>query len=95
MHDIICEEDQVLHVLVRLDSEYDSFVASISSRFEVCRMQDIVALLLAHENKLEQHNILSDTTSMTVNVATKNLNYVMNPSGGRRLHHSKKSSNKM
>ena len=30
---IICEEDQVLHVLVRLDSEYDSFAASISSRF--------------------------------------------------------------
>ena len=30
---------------------------------------------------------------MIVNVATNNLNYMMNPSQGRRLYHSKQYSN--
>ncbi|KAJ9708852.1 hypothetical protein PVL29_000718 [Vitis rotundifolia] len=47
------KKDQILHVLVGLGSKCDSFVASISLGFELCRMQDIVALLLAHKNRLE------------------------------------------
>ena len=50
---VISVEDQILHVLVGLGSEYDSFIASISLGFELCCTQDIVALLLAHDKRLE------------------------------------------
>ncbi|PON92317.1 hypothetical protein TorRG33x02_119460, partial [Trema orientale] len=53
---IVTEEDQILYILIGLSSDYYSLVVSVTSRVEPYRLQDVTALLLAHENRLEQQH---------------------------------------
>lgn len=62
---IIFEEDQVVHILAGLGSDYDSFVVSMTSQFETVRLPDLCAMLLAHECILDQS---ATPEPMTVNL---------------------------
>ena len=49
----ITEEDQVLHIVYGLCHEYDPVVVPITSRTEPYTLNDVGALLLSFENRLE------------------------------------------
>lgn len=50
---IVSEEDQILHILADLGFEYDAFVISIITWIEPLRFQEVCAMLLAHESRLD------------------------------------------
>ena len=69
----VSKEDQVLHVLVGLSSEYDSFVIYITTRIELSKFEDIAALLITHETRVEQHlHSLIEINSLDINMNTSN-----------------------
>ena len=82
---IVSEEDQILHVLAGLSPEYDSFIISIITRTEPSKFEDIVALLMIHETKLEQyfHNSF-EINSLDINTLMSNPNIIMRFRLGRR-----------
>lgn len=50
----INEDDQILHVLSGLGSEYNPVMVSITTKSEACTMREVCALLLSFENRLEE-----------------------------------------
>lgn len=49
----ITEEDQILHILSGLGTEYDSVMVTITSKADSWKVQDVNALLLSFESRLE------------------------------------------
>lgn len=45
----VSEEDQILHILARLGSEYDASIVYVTKRIEILHLQVICAMKLAHE----------------------------------------------
>lgn len=69
----LSEEDQILHVLGGVGTEFDSVVIYFTSRVETLTLSEVGALLSAHETRLEALNVKIDTTVEvnTVTVAPK------------------------
>lgn len=67
----LSEEDQILHVLAGLGSEYDAVMVSITSKTEPFNLKDVTSLLLSYESRLEastQINTEGSQPSANVNV---------------------------
>ncbi|KAI9185996.1 hypothetical protein LWI28_012856 [Acer negundo] len=62
------EEDKIMYVLSGLGAEYDSFVIPITSMQNYYTMPEIIALLLTHEARIEQH---TQTETLNVNLTNK------------------------
>lgn len=83
---IVFEDDQILHVLVGLSHMYDAFIVFITSRSEPLKFEDIIALLMENETKLEQHHHnLIENSSLDINIATLNSNITPHFSQGKKI----------
>ncbi|KAK6131759.1 hypothetical protein DH2020_034493 [Rehmannia glutinosa] len=49
----LSEEDQIMHVLTGLGSDYNALMVSVTSRFEPLSMVELQALLMSYEARLE------------------------------------------
>ncbi|KAJ0075595.1 hypothetical protein Patl1_34689 [Pistacia atlantica] len=67
-------EDVITYVVLGLGHEYDSFVASISTRTSKVTMEEIYSLLLTTEARLSRHQLSSPTQPTFVNVAQRQYN---------------------
>uniref|UniRef100_A0A803PY32 Integrase catalytic domain-containing protein n=1 Tax=Cannabis sativa TaxID=3483 RepID=A0A803PY32_CANSA len=56
----IDEQDVILQLLNGLGPEYDSVVSGITSRSDLLTFDEVQALLMAHESRLEHHNTVND-----------------------------------
>uniref|UniRef100_A0A803PEN8 Retrovirus-related Pol polyprotein from transposon TNT 1-94-like beta-barrel domain-containing protein n=1 Tax=Cannabis sativa TaxID=3483 RepID=A0A803PEN8_CANSA len=56
----ITNQDLVLHLLNGLGLEFNSVVSSITSRSDLLLFEEVQALLLSHETRLEHHNSVVD-----------------------------------
>ena len=82
---VVYEEDQILHVLVGLSPEYDSFVIYVTTRTEPSKFEDIAALLMTHETRLKQHLHSSvEINSLDINTTMSNPNITTHFGPGKR-----------
>ena len=68
----IADEDQILHILGGLGSEYDTVMVTVTSKANVWSMQDVGALLLTFDSRLDsskQLSITSEGSQPSVNIA--------------------------
>lgn len=68
----IADEDQILHILGGLGSEYDPIMVTVTSKANVWSVQDVGALLLTFESRQEsskQLSITSEGSELSVNIA--------------------------
>ncbi|TXG51461.1 hypothetical protein EZV62_023985 [Acer yangbiense] len=75
---VICEDDKIIYVLGGLGPEYDPFVIPITSINGCYSLPEIIALLLTHEARLEQH---TQSESLTINMAANSQNFNQNRKG--------------
>lgn len=69
----LSEEDQILHILAGLGSEYDAVMVSITSKTEPFSLKDVSSLLLSYESRLETTNQVSVEASLpSANIAVPN-----------------------
>lgn len=71
----LTEEEQVLHVLSGLGSEYDLVMVTITSKIEPFSLKDTQALFLRYESRLEgfsSTSVNSKGSALSANVATQN-----------------------
>uniref|UniRef100_A0A803NKT0 Integrase catalytic domain-containing protein n=1 Tax=Cannabis sativa TaxID=3483 RepID=A0A803NKT0_CANSA len=52
--------DLVLHLLNGLGPEFDSVISSITSRSDTLSLEEVQALLISHESRLEKHSSVMD-----------------------------------
>ena len=65
----ILDQDKIMNLLARLGFDYNVVVTSISARDNQLSLEDIHSLLLTFEHRLEQHNSVDETGTMTTNFA--------------------------
>lgn len=74
--------DLVLHLLNGLGPEFDPVVSGITSRSDVLSLEEIQALLMSHEARLERHVSVMDLSSkLAANLAVGNRSGPFRPSG--------------
>src|SRR5436305_2077511 len=49
----LSEEDQIMHILGGLNSDYNPVMVSVTSKIDVYTLKDVCALLLSYEGRLE------------------------------------------
>ena len=61
---VLFEKDHILHLLVGLSSKNDPLTISIISKTERFKFEDVAALLMTHETRIEQrlHNLVEINT---------------------------------
>ncbi|KAH6770031.1 hypothetical protein C2S52_014834 [Perilla frutescens var. hirtella] len=59
----VTDEDQILHILSGLGSDYDAVMVTITSRSESWRLQDVHALLMTFEARLESTHLISTSNT--------------------------------
>ncbi|XP_060957927.1 retrovirus-related Pol polyprotein from transposon RE2 isoform X2 [Cannabis sativa] len=75
--------DLILHLLNGLGPEFDSVVSSITSRSENLSLEEVQALLMSHESRLERHTTVLDiSTKMAANLT------LGSRTGGNRHYHN-------
>ncbi|KAH6787022.1 hypothetical protein C2S52_006574 [Perilla frutescens var. hirtella] len=82
----VSEEDQILHVLSGLRSEYDSVMVTITSKCENWSIGDVQALLLSFESRLESFRgtvINIDGSQPPANIFTHSSNQRNGPFAGQ------------
>lgn len=80
----ISYEDQILHIISGLGSEYDSIMVSIISRVEPHFVANVHALLLSFKLRLESHSapvINVDSSQLSLNTFMQNLQRKINQTG--------------
>uniref|UniRef100_A0A803NPY8 Integrase catalytic domain-containing protein n=1 Tax=Cannabis sativa TaxID=3483 RepID=A0A803NPY8_CANSA len=66
----IDDQDLILQLLNGLGPEYDPVVSGITARSDVLSFEEVQALLLSHESRLEHHSSVTDhTMKLQANVA--------------------------
>ncbi|KAF4373765.1 hypothetical protein G4B88_009339 [Cannabis sativa] len=66
----ILDQDLILQLLNGLGSEYDPVVSWITARSDVLTFEEVQALLLCHESRLEHHSSVTDLSmKLQANVA--------------------------
>ena len=84
------EDDITSFLLGGLNSEYDSFVTSVTTRVDPISIDDLYSHLLAHEARLEHNNTSPDLSVSSVHIASRD-----SPSrggcGGRHSYSSRGS----
>ncbi|KAM6577282.1 hypothetical protein CsatB_029119 [Cannabis sativa] len=64
------DQDLILQILNGLGPEFDSVVSGITSRSDILTVEDVQALLLSHESRIEHHLAMNDiTVKMQANMA--------------------------
>ncbi|CAA0834855.1 Unknown protein, partial [Striga hermonthica] len=70
---VITEQDQIMHILIGVSSEYDAVVVSVNARVETLTLVDVMALLLTYESRLEAAAIATENTILpSANIASQN-----------------------
>ncbi|KAH6791771.1 hypothetical protein C2S52_002248 [Perilla frutescens var. hirtella] len=80
------EEDQILHILSGLGSEYDSVMVTITSKSENWSIQNVQALLMSFESRLESFRgvvINTDRSQPSANIFTHSFNRRNGPLAGQ------------
>ncbi|XP_059454274.1 uncharacterized protein LOC132184572 [Corylus avellana] len=80
----------VFYILVRLSTDYDPLVTSITTRIAPIFMEELYGHLLTHEQRIELHHTIPDLSSSNVNVALRHSSSFNNNSHGSP--HSRGSS---
>ncbi|XP_060969872.1 uncharacterized protein LOC133037075 [Cannabis sativa] len=83
------DQDLVLQVLNGLGTDFDSVVSGITARSDNLTIDEVQALLLSHESRLEHHHQMNDL-SMKMQA---NLAFGSGRSGGVRPYSSNRSGN--
>lgn len=86
----IGEEDQVLHILSGLGSEYDPVMVSVTSRAEPCSLKEVHAMLLSFESRLE---VSSSTAVVNVDGSVPAANTVIQSPFQKRQNTTEFQSN--
>ncbi|CAA0829640.1 Unknown protein, partial [Striga hermonthica] len=90
----VSEQNQILHILTGLGSEYDSVVVNVTSRFPPHTLAEVHALLLTYESRLEMNQgsvVNSEGSQPYANVVTQNSQRTFNQGfnqfkGNRNAH---------
>ncbi|KAK6122928.1 hypothetical protein DH2020_043328 [Rehmannia glutinosa] len=83
---IVSEEDQILHILSGLGSEYDPVMVSITSKVDPFSVSDLQTILLSFESRLETSSgsiISNDGSQPSLNTMTTTPGRSFNPSNTR------------
>jgi hypothetical protein len=83
--------DHVSFLLAGLNSDYDSFVTSVTTRVDPISIEELYGHLLAHENRIEHNNSAPDLSLSGVNFASKGT-YSRGGRGGRHSYSSRNTA---
>uniref|UniRef100_A0A803QEL6 Uncharacterized protein n=1 Tax=Cannabis sativa TaxID=3483 RepID=A0A803QEL6_CANSA len=82
------DQDVILQLLNGLEPEYDSVVPGITTRFDLLSLEEVQALLLSHESRLKNHNVVNELAmKMQTNLTYGNprSNAYRPPQGSKRI----------
>ncbi|XP_060972468.1 uncharacterized protein LOC133038362 [Cannabis sativa] len=57
---VVNDQDIILQLLNELEPEYDSAVSGITARSDLLSIEEVQALLLSHESRLDNHNVVNE-----------------------------------
>lgn len=82
---IVSSSDHIEAIFNGLSEEYDTFIISVNSRTEDYTVEEIEALLLAQEGRIEKHSKELDSYSGSINLATQDSQHRKYYKGGRSI----------